>query len=300
MKFAILIVTYSSPKQTKRLIQSMNNGQFDFYIHLDKKIDIETHRDLFDLPNVYFVKNRIDIKWAGYTTAEAALSGVREITASGIKYGFINLITGQDYPIKSPEYIADFLSRNIGKEFMFFKDIENDWTEARQRVEKYHFTDMSFRGRYAIQFFLNSFMPKRKFPLNIKLYGKETFWTLSPDCAKYVVDTIDSNPKLRRFLRFTWGSDEFIFQSIIMSSPFKANVINKNYRFINWPGENVPRPTTFLTKDFDRIMASDCLFGRKFDINTDEKILDLLDRANAPSKSKKVLAHGLHDIFEEF
>jgi len=270
----------------------MNNGQFDFYIHLDKKIDIETHRDLFDLPNVYFVKNRIDIKWAGYTTAEAALSGVREITASGIKYGFINLITGQDYPIKSPEY--------IGKEFMFFKDIENDWTEARQRVEKYHFTDMSFRGRYAIQFFLNSFMPKRKFPLNIKLYGKETFWTLSPDCAKYVVDTIDSNPKLRRFLRFTWGSDEFIFQSIIMSSPFKANVINKNYRFINWPGENVPRPTTFLTKDFDRIMASDCLFGRKFDINTDEKILDLLDRANAPSKSKKVLAHGLHDIFEEF
>jgi len=115
-----------------------------------------------------------------------------------------------------------------------------------------------------------------------------------------VVDTIDSNPKLRRFLRFTWGSDEFIFQSIIMSSPFKANVINKNYRFINWPGENVPRPTTFLTKDFDRIMASDCLFGRKFDINTDEKILDLLDRANAPSKSKKVLAHGLHDIFEEF
>ena len=300
MKFAILIVTYSSAKQTKRLIQSMNNGQFDFYIHLDKKIDLETHRELFNMPNVYFVKNRIDIKWAGYTTVEAALSGIREIAASGIRYGFINLITGQDYPIKSADYIADFLTCNLGKEFMFFKDIENDWTEARHRVEKYHFTDMTFRGRYAIQFFLNSFMPKRKFPLPIKLYGKETFWTLSLDCAKYVVDTIDSNPKLQRFLRFTWGSDEFIFQSIIMSSPFSANVVNKNYRFINWPGESVPRPTTFLTKDFDRIMASDCLFGRKFDINTDEKILDLLDRANAPSKSKKVVTHGLHDIFEEF
>ena len=100
MRFAILIVTYTSPVQTLRFVNSLNNGSFDFYIHLDKKIDIETHRDLFNIPNVYFVEPRIDVKWAGFSTAEAALSGVRFIRASGREYGFINLVSGQDYHIK--------------------------------------------------------------------------------------------------------------------------------------------------------------------------------------------------------
>ncbi|HTB24505.1 MAG TPA: hypothetical protein VK711_04000, partial [Puia sp.] len=71
MKFAVLIITYTSPIQTKRLVASLNNGEFDFYIHLDKKINIETHRELFGIPNVYFVDHRINIRWGGYSTVEA-------------------------------------------------------------------------------------------------------------------------------------------------------------------------------------------------------------------------------------
>ena len=113
----------------------------------------------------------------------------------------------------------------------------------------------------------------------MKLYGKETFWTLSLECAVYVVNFIDSNPKLSNFLRLTWGSDEFIFQSIIMDSPFKDNVINKNYRYIDWP-EGGARPRVLGTEDFEKLIASDSIFARKLDINTDENIFDLLDKAN--------------------
>lgn len=240
---------------------------------------METHQELFDVPNVFFVQDRIDIRWAGYTTAEAALSGIRAIVASGIKYDFVNLITGQDYPVKSADHIAGFLADNIGKEFMLYKYFDTEWTEAISRVDRYHFNDFNFKGRHRLEKVVNLLTPKRKFPLNMTLCGKETFWTLSLDCAKYVVDYIDSNPKLRRFLRYTWGSDEFIFQTIIMASPFKANVVNNNYRYINWP-EVGSRPNVFVAADYDRIMASDALFGRKFDINTDEKIFDLLDKAN--------------------
>jgi hypothetical protein len=286
MKFAVIIVTYSSPIQTKRLIQSLNNGDFDFYVHLDKKIDIATHSEIASMPNVYFIKNRIDIKWAGYTTAEAALSSIRQIAASGIKYDFVNLITGQDYPIKSATFISDFLKENIGKEFMLFKYFDTEWQESNARVEKYHLTDMTFKGRYVVEQLLNFFMPKRKFPVDLRLCGKETFWTLSLECAVYVVNYIDSNKQLSNFLRYTWGSDEFIFQSIIMGSPFKDNVVNKNYRLINWPpGSDRPnigdRPNIFVTEDFERIMASDSLFGRKFDIRKDENILNLIDKENS-------------------
>ncbi len=279
MKFAIIIVTYTSPNQTKRLISSLNNGDFDFYIHLDIKVDLETHRELFDMPNVYFIKKRIDIRWAGYTTAEAALNSLREINATGKKYDFISLISGQDYPIKSAAYISDFLRSNTGKEFMSFKYFNTEWTEAKARVEKYHFNDFNFRGRHRLEQAVNFIAPKRKFPGNMELCGKETFWTLSQDCAMYVVEYLDSHPKLRRFLRFTWGSDEFIFQTIIMHSHFKSQVVNNNYRYINWPPVG-SRPNIFVTADFDRIMASDGIFGRKFDINTDENIFNLLDEKN--------------------
>ena len=278
-KFAILIITYSSPVQTKRLIQSLNNGDFDFYVHLDKKVDVETHRDLFNIPNVYFVNNRIDIKWAGYTTAEAALSGIRQIVSTGIKYDFINLITGQDYPIKSAAYISRFLTENKGKEYILYEHFNTGWEEAKRRVEKYHLTDFQFKGKYLVENVINFVAPKRKFPVKMELYGKETFWTLSLECATYVVNYIDGNPKLRRFLRYTWGSDEFIFQTIIMNSPFRNKVVNKNYRYIVWPAGG-SRPNVLVTADFDNIMASDALFGRKFDINKDENIFDLLDKAN--------------------
>jgi hypothetical protein len=279
MKFAVLIVTYTSPKQTKRLIKSLNNGEFDFYIHLDKKINIETHSELYSIPNVYFVNHRIDIKWGGYSTAEAALSGIRFIEASGIKYDFVNLITGQDYPIKSAGYISDFLRKNIGHEFILYKRFDTEWTEAKSRVEKYHFTELSFRGRHRLASVINYITPKRKFPVNLELVGKETFWTLSLACAVYVVNYLDTHQKLRRFLKYTWGSDEFIFQTIIMGSPFKNKVVNNNYRLINWPDTGA-RPNIFATEDFQKIMASDALFARKFDINTDENILTLLDNAN--------------------
>jgi Core-2/I-Branching enzyme len=279
MKFAVLIITYTSPKQTKRLITSLNNGEFDFYIHLDEKINPETHRELFGLPNVYFVEPRVNIKWGGYTTVEAALSGIRFIAASGIKYDFVNLLTGQDYPIKSAGYISDFLRKNIGSEFILFKKFNTEWMEARSRVENYHFTELPFRSRHLLASIVNRIAPKRKFPVNLELVGKETFWTLSLACAVYVTSYLDTHPKLRRFLRYTWGSDEFIFQTIIMGSPFKEKVVNHNYRFINWPKTGA-RPNIFVTDDFEKLMASDALFARKFDINTDENILTLLDKAN--------------------
>ena len=257
----------------------LNNGSFDFYIHVDKKLDMDTHKELFDVPNVYFIADRVDIKWAGFSTVEAALNGVRQITASNVKYEFINLITGQDYPIKSAEYISKFLKDNIGKEFILYKDFETEWSEANERVNRYHFTEMTFKGHTRLEKIVNMFMGKRKFPLDVRLYGKETFWTLSMQCAQYVVNVIDTNPQLKRFLKYTWGSDEFIFQTIIMASPFKDNVVNKNYRYIDWPpGES--RPKVLLTEDFDNMMASDSIFARKLDINKDEHIFDMLDKAN--------------------
>ena len=279
MRFACLIVTYTSPQQTKRLIDRLNNGDFDFYIHVDKKLPLESHKDLFDYPNVFFVKDRIDVKWAGYTVVEASFNGIRDIIESGREYAFINLLSGQDYPLKSADYISNFLKQFAGKQLIKHWDFETEWDEAFARINKYHFTDKGFKGRYLLQRIINALVRRRP-PTNLRFYGtSSTFWTLTPDCALYVMSYVKSRPKLNRFLKYTWGIDEFIFQTIILNSHYRNSVINENYRYIDWSGGG-SHPKLLITEDFEKIIATDNILGRKFNMDVDAHVLDLLDEHN--------------------
>ena len=277
MRFAVLIITYTSAAQTRRLIDRLRTGPFDFYVHVDKKIDIATHKDIFLLPNVYPVQNRIDIKWGGYTLVEAILNGLDEIEKTGRTYQFIKLLSGQDYPIKTTAAIRQFMENNVGKEFLYYQHFRTEWPDALGRVEKYHFTDFSFRGRHQIERVINFLTPKRKLPEPLELYGKETFWLLSSEVAFYAKDFIMSRPKLQRFMKYTWGCDEFIFHSVILNSKYKDRVVNQNTHYVNWPWPGADRPNFFKADDLDRLLGSDCLFARKFNLVIDSRIFDLLD-----------------------
>ena len=280
MRFAILIITDSPARQTKRLVDKLNTGNFDFYIHLDKNIDIEEYKDLVATPNVFFIKHRVHVEWAGYTTQQAIFNGIKEIVASNREYAFINLLSGQDYPIKSAEYIEQFLSENVGKQFIKCWSFDEDWQEAKPRINKFHFINLSFKGKYRVEQLINFFMRRNPEPQNLKFYGSNsTFWTLSPDCAMYVVTFVETNHSLVRFLKFSWGTDEFVMQTIIMNSHYSDQVVNNNYRYIDWSSGGVI-PKTLTVADYDRIIASSDIFGGKFNIGTDEKVLDMIDAAN--------------------
>jgi len=280
MRFACLIITYTSARQTKRLIDKLDNGDFDFYIHLDKKVDINTHQELLGRPNVYFVKDRIDVKWAGFTIVKAAFSGIKDILASGKKYEFINLMSGQDYPVKSAAYISNFLKQYAGKQLINCWNFESQWIEAKPRVDRVHFTDLVFKGKFFMEKVFNSVMGKRKRPEGLDFYGSNsTFWTLTPDCAEYVMNYVESNKDLYNFFKYTWGSDEFVFQTVIMSSCYKEQVVNNNYRYTDWTGGGA-HPKLLKTEDYDKIISSDAIFARKFNIDVDENILDLIDTDN--------------------
>jgi hypothetical protein len=283
MRYACLIVTYTPPELTIRMIKKLDNGDFDFYIHLDKKVDINTHRELFDMPNVVFVKDRIDVKWAGFTVVQATFNGLREIAASGKKYEFINLLSGQDYPLKTADHISKFLSQQVGKQLIKHWDFETEWEEAFDRIHSYHFTDTIFKGRYLAQRVINSLV-KRKPPTNLRFYGtSSTFWTLSPECAFYVMNFVESDPKLRRFLKYTWGSDEFVYQTVIMNSQWRDQVCNNNFRYIDWT-EGGGHPKLLATADYEKIIASDNIIGRKFSMAVDANVLDLIDEHNSTEK----------------
>jgi len=55
--------------------------------------------------------------------------------------------------------------------------------------------------------------------------------------------------------------------------------LNNNFRYIDWSGGG-SHPKLLLTEDYEKIIATDNIIGRKFNMDIDENILDLLDKHN--------------------
>jgi Core-2/I-Branching enzyme len=279
MRIACILMAHKGPQQIERFINKFSGLPFDFYLHIDKKIEIEPFEYISRMPQVYLIIKRVSVRWASYSYIVALLNSLKQVLESGIRYDFISIMSGQDYPIKPVMDIYYTLEKNPGRNFICYDEGSEWWGHAISRVSKYHFTNFSFRGRYRIQFLVNALLPERKFPLPYQLYGgpRAMCMTLSSECADFVLSFIESDKRLRRFIRFTWGPDEFIIPTIIMNSNFKQSVVNNNFYYIDWSKGGV-NPKTLRTDDYDLLLASDKLLARKFDIMEDSVILDMLDK----------------------
>lgn len=280
MRVAHIIMAHKNPNQLVRLIEKLSHDHFDIYIHLDAKSDKTPYLDLLSIPQVYFIKNRVTCNWGGFSFVQAIFSSVTEVLQNGQKYKFINLLSAQDYPIYNSDYIYDYLQVNKGLNFISFDKEGSDWwIDAKKRYQRYHFTDTKIVGKYLLQSILNRLLPKRKMPMGLVPYGSSdsSWWTLSIDCASYICNQFNESTTLKKFFRFCWGTDEFVIATLVMNSPYKSNVVNNNLRYIDW-SEGGAHPKTLTTKDLEKVLHSKKIFARKFDINVDHEILDLLDQ----------------------
>jgi core-2/I-Branching enzyme len=279
MMMATVITLYKQPQLAEMLLRAMSHPGYHFYLHIDKKVDIKPYEYLFNFPNVFLIKKRFDIKWAGYSMVEALLEGMNQALNSGINYDFINHISGQDYPIKPINQLHDFFEANKDRNFLACETAPSDWWQgAKMRYEDYHFQDSNMPGSYRFAKFLSSILPKRKLPFSYTLYGGllGAYWTITTDAAQYILRYLEENKKAREFFRKTWGPDEFLFNTLIMNSPFKATVVNNNYRYIDW-SEGGWHPKILKVEDFDKLSETQAFFARKFDLTVDRKILELIN-----------------------
>ncbi len=277
MKIAHLILAHNNPGQLTRLINRLQHPDADIYIHLDLKADIEPFLSLANTANVYLIKKRVKVYWGAYSMVRATLNGFSEILATGKPYDYVNLLSGQDYPIKSIPYIHQFLSDNPDKIFMEYLTEDSEWWKnIKTRVTEYHLTDFPFKGNYNLQTLINKIIPKRKAPDSLKFVGRSQWLTITIESVKYLIEYIDNYPKVRRYFRLTWGADEIMLQTILYNSPFKESIVNNNLRYIDWSEQSVS-PKVLTIDDAEKITSSPCLFARKFDMNTHPEILNYLD-----------------------
>jgi hypothetical protein len=280
LKIAHIILAHENPHQLDRLVARLTHPDAYFFIHFDLKTGEQDLSSLLANPQVFVVKERIKVYWGGYSIVQATVNTICNAIESGIPFDYINLLSGQDYPLKSTAYIHHFLENNPGKAFMEFYPIATEWTEAIPRLEKYYLTDYPFKGSLQLAAVLNAILPKRKMPNQLVGMGRSQWFTIAMKHAQYVVDYLSNNTRIHNYFRFTWGSDEIVFQTILYNSMYRDDMVNNNLRYIDW-SEKKPSPKLLTMNDKDALTFSDKLFARKFNSKKDGSILDYLDSITA-------------------
>jgi len=277
MRLAHLILIHDNPLSAERLVKRLIYPDTDIYIHLDKKCDISDYIHLQSLQNVFFIKTRTAITWATYSMVAATLACFEEIIKANVTYSHINLLSGRDYPLKDAATIQNFLFANADKTFMAYRHIYNEWPEPISRFNLYSFGDYKFPLRFKIQALFNKFLPAKKLPYGLEPYGRSQWFTITPQCAKYVVDYMKKHAPVRRFFRMTWGVDELVFQTVLMNSPLKDNIVNDHLRFIKFE-KGGTSPLIITMEDADTLISSGKFYARKFNATIDSEILKFLDK----------------------
>ncbi|WP_317897490.1 beta-1,6-N-acetylglucosaminyltransferase [Aurantibacillus circumpalustris] len=285
MKQAILITAYKNVHHLQRIINCFDENYF-FYIHIDKKSRL-SEQEILNLQKNKNValSRRYKTNWGGMAHLKSILL-LMNMALENKQTKYIHLISGHDFPIKSPLLIDEFLTKNSGKQFLeFFQLPTPNWENGgMDRVDYYNLHDyIDAKGRYGflihkcirLQKKLN--LKRAKKLGNLELFGGSTWWTLSSECCLYIQDYIYQNPSFLKKFNFTFCAEEFFFQTLILNSPFKDHVVNDNLRHIVWELRHGNMPAVLDETDYETLKSSPQLFARRFEYPFSEKLVGRLE-----------------------
>lgn len=305
MKIAFLNLCHTDPKIVARVADKLTkNPDFDMYIHVDLKSDIEPFQELLkDNKQVYFTKQRQKVYWGGYHAILATYILLEEALASPRKYDYVVLLQNLDYPIKSNEYIQDFFEKNKGTEYIRGCHIAKtkDWHYA-EKYKIYNTRDKDFYLNNHSKFVkllwdgMNAIKSISTIGFNgvhkengekIELYYGTAQWAVTRECAEYMIEFKNNHPKFNQRMQHIKFPDEEYFHTIVHNSRFKEHCVKydepvkrwlvnwRNIHYFEFPNTGV---VVFTEKDFDKLMSREELFCRKVKSDISDQLLEKIDK----------------------
>lgn len=281
MSMAIIIQCHRNSDQVNKIIDFFDDKEIDIYVHIDKKSDIKEF--IKKNKNVSILDNSINVKWAQYSQVKATIDLMTAVKESGKKYKYIHFISGQDYPVKTLSYIKDFFDNSQKQYIEYFTFPNNDLvTKGYDRYQVYYpqwIIDRPsckfkriIRGVYR-ECILKSKFLKRNISDMPKFYGGSCWFSITGDCAEYILEYVNENKRFNEFFKNSIYSDEMFFQTIILNSVYKDDVVNDNLRYIDW-SEKKGSPKSLGEIDIDYAIKSTDIFARKIE---DISIMEYID-----------------------
>lgn len=310
LKLTYLILVHNNPDQLVRLIKRLDLGnRTNFVIHLDKKVSKDIFFKVIDRPNLYFIPDseRVEVKWGGLSMISALINSMSFIQRELLS-DYVILLSNNDYPIKTAEYIYEFVCLNKELNFIEGELFPNTfWAEGGMpRIKGFSFslsnrriaTILPYRiGIYNLRQFVKvliyrpsfifvviaAFFRKRELPLNVILHGGEFWWGLPIKTIDMILDFCYKNRDYFSYHENTANPDEIFINSIVHTFCDSSSISNHSLRYINWKYDitDVRSPRILTIKDMELVQScilnENYLFIRKVDVFVDCDILEYID-----------------------
>lgn len=288
IRLAYLLQVHKNPVQLNKFIgQITAEGPSDIYIHIDKK-NVGAISPLINSNcNIKIMEESVDVRWGDISQVDATLCMLRSLKKSRRKYDFVCLKSGQDLKVRNG--LGTYLAGNKDKIFMPAKKIESGDQDT-------YFYNMRWpgylRARYDSMLHPNRILRavlirlyKRrvnlipnpiKLPENYSIYRGSQWFVIPGHVAEYIVDYLEKNPWYYEAFMNALAPDEYFFQTIIMNSPFAANIRCDNLTYIRsgLSYRDSSHPVTLSMQDISEIERSGKFFARKFDEAVDREVVN--------------------------
>lgn len=288
MKYAFLILAHTDPNQLFALVESLDDWQFDIYIHLDAKANINEFLQVLEITNKSEVKildERYDVKWGDIIMVKAMLDLYTLALKNG-EYNRYTMLSGLDFPLKSTKEIKKYFESNKNTELIMGNPLRG---AEIKKVTSRNFLEINNRYlRYALRRTVGRIKFQSPYLMingkKCDVYFAPQWHSLSEKCVIYILSTIESNPQILQYFRYSYAPDELLIPTIIFNSPYLENTMKQNFpndthynnkcaiHHINYD----PIVQVFTIEDYDDLIASDKLFCRKVCTGISDSLLKRL------------------------
>ncbi|MDE6270329.1 MAG: beta-1,6-N-acetylglucosaminyltransferase [Muribaculaceae bacterium] len=286
-----IIMAHSHLDNVARNIRLLSGDNVSFLVHVDAKCT-ESSAHLRAMPGVRLSDTSHDVGWGDYSMVNASMSLCSEALALYPQADYFILLSGHCVPLKSSEYIKQYISSHGDANFLRAVPIpsrECGWPEGgRRRLDCYAIRlaprriatieprqlnignlrqiakAMVFGKLPVMRRVLDVFLraPHRR-PFSIQPYGGAFWWRVNRPTLQRAVDYFYSHPEFRQQLEYTSNPDEVVFNTLVynLGGAPRQSILT----FENWKGGNSPEWLTAADKELiaGLIADPDVLFCRK-------------------------------------
>lgn len=298
MTVCYLILAHKYPEQFKKIARHILNSGGVCVAHIDKKANL----DDFYVEGVSYVRERENVRWAGYSAVKATQKMLAQALKEYPEATHYASITGQCYPVRPLREYADFLARpeNLERSWVSFYALAPGMRNYKL-VQYREYKDFEGllpegiirRGVRKVYYKISKMFPRKNLP--VQFYQGSAYWTISRSAALQVMDFLKT-PKGRevtKIFRSAPMPDEMWMQSVLLNTPARESVEawatdgqlapgtkhsenHANHHYIDWSGMGA-HPEVLTEKDLPVILESGKWFTRKVEPHASAQLIDALD-----------------------
>ncbi len=262
MRHAYLILAHNEFEVLERLVKALDDERNDIFIHIDKRV--------MPLPQLsrnhgklVLLKNRIKTYWGDSSLMKAEILLMEAAREQG-EYAYYHIISGVHFPLKSQDECHSYFDTHYPKTLISM--METGREEISYKLGRYHCFVPFLAPKGTIKAKVANFIwrailfVQKPFPTR-QTEGfdlKASQWcSLTEEAADYIL----AHTK-EAFTRFshTFCCDEFFIPYLLHTGRLDYESAPE-LLFVRF---NRFSPRVLTINDYPEIMASKCLFARKF------------------------------------